>query len=69
VIAAVIDETGRVTEAHLVSGPGMLASATIYDLYQERFQPTLLHGRPTKCDLILKVSFHLAGWEDRGPSR
>ncbi len=69
VIAAVIDESGKVTEAHLVSGPVMLASATIDDLYQERFQPTMLDGRPTKCDLILKVSFHLAGWEDRGPSR
>jgi hypothetical protein len=67
VIAAVIDETGKVTEAHLVSGPGMLASATIDNLYRERFQPTMLDGRPTKCDLILQVSFHLAGWEDRGP--
>jgi hypothetical protein len=69
VIAAVIDETGKVTEAHLVSGPGMLASATIYNLYRERFQPTMLDGRPTKCDLILQVSFHLAGWEDQGPPR
>ena len=69
VIAAVIDETGKVTEAHLVSGPGMLASATIYNLYRERFQPTMLDGRPTKCDLILQVSFHLAGWEDQGAPR
>ncbi len=69
VIAAVIDETGKVTEARLISGPEMLAAGAIYDLTRERFQPTMLDGRPTKCDLTLRVTFHLAGWEDQGLPR
>jgi protein TonB len=64
VIAAVIDETGKVTQAHLISGPGILGSAAIEELSRERFQPTLLDGQPTKCDLMVRVTFRLAGLED-----
>jgi len=67
VIAAVIDETGKVTQAHLVSGPGLLASSAIEALSRERFQPTLLDGQPIKCDLVVRVRFRLAGWDDDGP--
>jgi TonB family protein len=62
VIAAVIDETGKVTDARLVSGPGLLASAAIDDLSRERFEPLLLDGQPTKCELMVRVTFRLAGW-------
>jgi len=64
VIAAVIDETGKVTQAHLVSGPALLASSAIEALSRERFQPTLLDGQPIKCDLMVHVTFRLAGWTD-----
>jgi protein TonB len=64
VIAAVIDETGKVTQAHLISGPGLLASSAIQALSRERFQPTLLDGQPIKCDLMVDVTFRLAGWTD-----
>jgi TonB family protein len=64
VIAAVIDETGKVTQAHLVSGPGLLASAAMEALSRERFQPTILNGQPTKCELTVRVTFRLAGWGD-----
>jgi hypothetical protein len=68
VIAAVIDETGKVTQARLVSGPGLLAYAAIEQLSRERFQPTMLDGQPTKCDLLVHVTFHLRGWEEERPS-
>jgi len=66
VIAAVIDETGKVTQARLVSGPGLLGSAAIQALSRERFQPTILDGQPTKCDLTVQVTFRLAGSSDNG---
>jgi TonB family protein len=66
VIAAVIDETGKVTNAHWVSGPGVLASSAIEALSKERFQPTLLDGQPIKCDLMVRVKFRLAGWGEDG---
>jgi hypothetical protein len=67
VIAAVIDESGKVTGAHLVSGPGVLGFAAIEELSKERFQPTILDGQPTKCELLVRVTFRLAGWEEAGP--
>ena len=64
VIAAVIDETGKVTEAHLVRGSGLLASSAIEDLSREWFQPTLLDGQPIKTYLMVHVTFRLAGWTE-----
>jgi TonB family protein len=59
VIEAVIDETGKVTNVHAISGNLLLASAAMNAVSNERFQPMLLNGLPTRCGLTVEVSFRL----------
>jgi periplasmic protein TonB len=59
VIQAVIDETGKVIDVRLVSGPVLLSTAVIAAVSKERFEPMLLNGEPTRCDLLVQVSFRL----------
>jgi TonB family protein len=59
VIEAVIDETGKVTDVRAVSGNLLLASAAIRAVSHEKFQPMMLNGMPTRCDLMVEVSFRL----------
>jgi TonB family protein len=59
VIEAVIDETGKVTDVRAIRGNFLLASAAIDAVSRERFQPMLLNGLPTRCDLTVEVSFQL----------
>ena len=61
VIQAVIDETGKVVNVRPISGPAMLSLAVMDAVAKERFEPMLLNGEPTKCDLMVQVSFHLDG--------
>jgi TonB family protein len=59
VIEAVIDETGKVTNVRALSGPMLLTTAAIEAISRERFQPLLLNGLPTRCGLLVRVSFRL----------
>ena len=59
VIHAVIDESGKVIKAKAVSGPLLLAKAAVEAVSRERFQPTILDGRPIECVLTVNVSFSL----------
>jgi TonB family protein len=61
VIQAVIDETGKVVNVRAISGPPVLSVAVMDAVAKERFEPMLLNGEPTKCDLTVQVSFHLDG--------
>lgn len=59
VIDAVIDEHGNVTEAHVVSGPGLLFSAALQAVSQWKYEPTYLNGEPVPLELEVNVTFHL----------
>jgi periplasmic protein TonB len=61
VIQAIIDKTGKVVNVRAISGPSLLFEAAISAVSQERFEPMLLNGEPTKCDLKVQVSFNLYG--------
>ncbi len=60
VIRAIIDESGRVINARAISGPPLLYMAAVDAVSKERFQPMLLNGEPTRCDLQVQVSFNLS---------
>lgn len=64
VIHAIINETGKVIDARAVSGPPMLYVTAVDAVSKERFVPMLLNGEPTKCDLMVQVSFTLNGGAD-----
>ncbi len=59
VIDAVIDEHGNVTEAHVVSGPGLLFPAALQAVSQWKYEPTYLNGEPVPLELGVNVTFHL----------
>jgi protein TonB len=55
----IIDTDGKVIEATLISGPPMLAQASIDAVKQWRFKPALLKGVPAQVECVFDVSFHL----------
>ena len=61
IIEAVIDETGKVTNVHAISGnfPAEAAAMRSTLVSYAKFQPMLLNGMPTRCDLTVEVSFQL----------
>lgn len=59
VIDAIIDETGKVTNVRVVSGPILLTPAAMNAVSHAKFQPVLLDGLPTRCGLTVQVSFRL----------
>ena len=63
VIDAVIDEHGNVTEAHAVSGPGLLFPAALEAVSQWKYEPTYLNGEPVPLMLEVNVTFHLLARE------
>jgi periplasmic protein TonB len=65
VLQAIIDEHGNVTQVKVVSGPPLLAAATINAVSREKFEPATLDGEPTPIALRVEVSFHLTGGDLR----
>jgi len=65
VVAAIIDENGNVTQARAVSGPPLLAAATIRAISRQKFEPAILDGEPTPIALSVEVNFHLTGGDLR----
>ena len=47
IVAALIDETGKVIRVRAVSGPPILAAAAVDAVSRERFIPLVLDGEPT----------------------
>ena len=60
IIQAMIDETGKVVNVRAISGPPLLYLAAVEAVAKERFEPMLLNGAPTECDLKVQVSFNLS---------
>ena len=59
IISIVVDETGRVIEAHGVCGHPVLIEAAVNAARQARFTPTLLSGLPVKVSGIITYTFVL----------
>lgn len=57
VIDARIDQSGRVTDMRIVSGPAMFHQAAKESLAQWRYQPALLNGRPVTTHLYVTLQF------------
>jgi TonB family protein len=58
-VQVVIDETGRVISAHLMSGHPLLAAAAVKAAYQARFSPTMLGDHPVKVSGVITYNFVL----------
>jgi protein TonB len=59
VIDAIIDEQGKVVQARVVSGPGMLIGAALQSVEQWRYEPTRLNGEPVSIEMHVEVHFAL----------
>jgi len=59
VIDAIIDEDGRVEQIRPVSGPALLRFSAMHAVSQEKFQPAILNGIPTRCDLEVVITFRM----------
>jgi len=59
VIDAVLDESGRVIEARIVSGHPLLIQAALDTVKEWRYEPSYLNNQPISVALIVNVSFVL----------
>ncbi len=58
-VQAVIDGTGKVTEAKVVSGPALLQQAAVDAVRRWKYEPATLDGKPVPMQVVVKVKFHL----------
>ena len=56
-VAITTDETGKVEEAHALSGPPLLQAAAVAAAFKARFAPTLLGGKPARVIGTLRYKF------------
>ncbi len=61
-VAAVVDESGKVTSAEVLSssGHGSLDQAAVEAVRRAAFDPALQDGRPIACRIVIPVRFKLA---------
>jgi protein TonB len=59
VVNAVIDEQGRVVQAHALSGHPLLMPAALKAVLQWKYEPTLLNGTPVAVEMEVTVHFNL----------
>ena len=62
VVDAVIDVSGNVVEAKIVSGPPLLLAAALDTVQRWKFEPTYLDEEPVAVKLLVTLEFHLAGF-------
>jgi TonB family protein len=58
VIDTMIDKTGKVASAKVISGPSMLRQAALDALRQWKYQPSLLNGDPVPVQMTVTIKFH-----------
>ena len=59
VIAALISRDGEIEDAHVVTGPALLASAALDAARSARYRPYRLNGQPTDVETTITVNFRL----------
>jgi len=57
VLSVVVDNTGRVATARVVSGPGTLRNAALEAVRQWAYEPALQDGRPVAVQIYVTVKF------------
>jgi protein TonB len=60
VIDAVIDASGNVVEAKVVSGPPLLYMSAMEAIRQWKFEPTYLNGEPVPVRFMVTIEFQLS---------
>ncbi|HVB85035.1 MAG TPA: energy transducer TonB, partial [Candidatus Dormibacteraeota bacterium] len=60
VIEAIINELGNVTQARVVSGPGLLVRAALQAVLHRRYAPTILDGQPVPIRFDVTIDFNLS---------
>lgn len=59
VVDAQVDETGRVTNMKVISGPTILRQAALESLRSWKYEPARLQGRPVPAPIRVSIKFHL----------
>jgi len=59
VVQVVVDETGKVISAEVLSGPSLLKDAAVQAALRARFSPTKLSGQPVKVSGVINYKFAL----------
>ncbi|MFP5229365.1 MAG: energy transducer TonB, partial [Acidobacteriota bacterium] len=59
--AGVRGRTGFVQEAHVVSGPPLLQSATIDTIRAWHYRPWMVYGKPVPFETQVSIDFKLSG--------
>jgi protein TonB len=59
VLNVLVDETGKVTEAKIVSGPVFLQQAAMDSVRKWKYQPARLDGQPIAIHINVGVNFSL----------
>ncbi len=57
VVDLLVDETGKVAEAHAVSGPPILREAAVEALRKRKYRPATLDGRTTTAHVMVTIHF------------
>jgi protein TonB len=57
VIHAVIDKSGNVSQADVVSGPAMLRQAALNAVRRWKYAPSVLDGQPVSIETTVTVKF------------
>ncbi len=57
VVDLVVDETGKVTGAQVVTGPRLLRAAALEALRKNKYKPATLDGKPTSAHVTVTVHF------------
>jgi periplasmic protein TonB len=58
-IDAIIDDTGNVVNAHVISGHPMLIMFALQSVMARKYSPTYLNGSPVAVELQVTVHYHL----------
>src|SRR5688500_7678465 len=59
VVQVVVDETGKVISAEVLSGPSLLKDAAVQAALRARVSPTKLSGQPVKVSGVINYKFAL----------
>ena len=59
VVQVIVDETGKVISAEVLSGPSLLKEAAVQAALRARFSPTKLSGQPVKVSGVINYKFSL----------
>jgi protein TonB len=56
-VEIVIDENGKVTSAHALSGPAQLHQAAVKAALRAKFSPAMRAGKPVKITAVIGYNF------------